>query len=100
MEGMLEYMKEEEVDYVKADVERCDKILDKFYKKATAANNREEFLMVVKKTVKKINKLTEKVEDIIETGEREAICLLIMKIGNELSYNAPDEDITEKWRLW
>jgi hypothetical protein len=100
LEGMLEYMRSDETDYNETHIERCRNILDSFYDKSTASNNRDEFLLEVETTVRKINALTEEVEDIIETGERESICLLIMKIGSELGYNEPDEDITEEWREW
>ena len=98
--GMIKYMQDGDTDYGISHVNECGVILDTFFTSANSANSSDQYLSIVRETVLKLNTLTEAVEDIIETQEREDICLLIMDVGSSLGFNDPDEDVTEEWREW
>jgi len=49
----------------------------------------------------KLNDLNKKAGyELIETDQREDICKFLIRAGELLGFNGPNEDITEEWRDW
>ena len=109
--SMVEYMdmaKQENFDcgYTQKDVNKCKKILKHYVNSLIALKRKaddQKIMKCVEKAVKALNKLNEKTGyGLIETDQREDLCLLIqnMAIETGLSNTEADGDITEEWREW
>jgi hypothetical protein len=99
-EGMIDYISED-TSYTKKDVAKCMQILNQYLESIAVTKTKDEGMAVVEKTVLELNELNEACEhELIETGQREDICEIIIIAGNLLGYNDMDDDITEEWREW
>lgn len=99
--SMMTYMEMSNPSYKKIDVDECIKILKSHVNQISKTKSKSEGMKLVKSTVTKLNKLNEKSGyQLIETGEREIICDIIIRAGQEKGYNKLDEDITEEFREW
>ncbi|MFK8031990.1 MAG: DUF5713 family protein [Gammaproteobacteria bacterium] len=97
--GMLDFM--EHGDYVKSNVDECLRILDSFYASVREAGSKEAAMLLVKEAVEALNKLNSRCSDsLIETGQREDICMAIMSACAEFGFNDEGDDVTEEWREW
>jgi len=106
--SMLEYMADCQADgetlgYTKADVERCNEILDAYIDELSVlAENpdSEEILLAVEKVVVALNELNDECAySLIETDQREMICDFIIRAAQEAGLESDEmEDITEPWR--
>jgi len=101
LRGMRDFMEEEEVGYDESHITACDAILAKFLKGMDRATDRAAGLACAREAVEALNELVELTDgELIETDQREDICLLIMRAGELRGFNAADEDVTEEWREW
>lgn len=102
-EPMLRFMQEcgEDAAFSAFDVESCKMIL-KDYLDALAAltdPTDEEIMEQVKQVVLALNELNEETEyALIETSERESICILIQDAAEACGLRAEIDDVTEEWR--
>lgn len=99
--SMTDYMESAHPNYTEKDIEKCVQILNEYNIRMANSKSKEDGMQIVKTTVLKLNELNENSgEDLIETGEREAIANIIITVGHNKGYNSEDEDITEEWREW
>lgn len=99
--SMTDYMKSAHPNYTEKDIEKCVQILTEYNIEMSNSKSKEDGMQIVKATVLKLNELNENSsEELIETGEREAIATIIITVGHNKGYNSEDEDITEEWREW
>ena len=99
--NMEDYMHENDPAYAQNDIDECILIISDYLDGIFDTTSRENAMEIVKKTVLKLNVLNQKCHySLIETNEREQIAEIIILAGNEMGYNAIDEDITEEWREW
>lgn len=99
--SMTDYMNATHPNYTEKDIEKCVQILTEYNVEMSNSKSKEDGMQVVKATVLKLNELNENSgEELIETGEREAIATIIITVGHNKGYNSEDEDITEEWREW
>ena len=99
--SMTDYMKSAHPNYTEKDIEKCVQILTEYNIEMLNSKSKEDGMQIVKATVLKLNELNENSgEELIETGEREAIATIIITVGHNKGYNSEDEDITEEWREW
>ena len=98
--SMRRYMLSGDVSYMEEDILKCSRILDEFLLSISIAENRLQGKESVRIAVLKLNALSDKHEDLIETGERERICDLMTMVGVYRGFNTEDEDVTELWREW
>lgn len=99
--SMITYMEMSNPSYTKNEVNECIKILRNHVDQISKTKSKSQAKELVKSTVFKLNNLNEKSEhQLIETGEREIICDIIIKVGHEKGYNKLEEDITEEYREW
>ena len=102
---MLDFMQEcgEDAEFSTEDAQRCGALL-KDYLDALAAleNPTDEAIMAqVKKVVLALNDLNEATDyALIETSEREAICILIQEAAVACGFQDDADDVTEEWRDW
>ena len=102
---MLEFMQEcgEDAEFSVADVENCRTILKNYiYTLDTLTDPDDDRIMdVVRQTVLALNELNERTDyALIETMEREAICMLVQDAAEECGLQAELDDVTEAWREW
>lgn len=101
LDGMREFMSDEEVAYGDAEVDRCGEILDELHAAIPTASDREEALESVRQAIVDLNELNTEADDaLIETDQREMICEFIIKLCSSHGFCEADEDITEEWREW
>ncbi|MBP3366043.1 MAG: hypothetical protein J6K96_03505 [Treponema sp.] len=102
--AMLDYMSEDEdCDYSKKDVQKCESLLLEYLDKLdNLANPTDESIMAqVKDVVLALNTLNDETDcSLIETGEREEIWQIIQDSAVECGLSSPAGDITEEWREW
>jgi len=97
--GMVSFMPHG--DYKQADIDRCVSILKDFDRHMESVTDTELALNEVRDTILKLNALNESCDDsLIETDQREGICIAIIELTQELGFNEGGEDITEEWREW
>ena len=104
-EPMLDFMQEcgDDAAFSAADVECCRTLLKSYIDALNAlpAPSDERIMSEVRRVVLALNELNEATEDaLIETSEREAICILIQEAAEECGLQAEIEDVTEEWRDW
>lgn len=102
---MLEFMKEcgADCEFSAKDVERCRALLNGYLEALAALTNPtdEAILAQVEKVVLALNELNEATDcALIETSERESICILIQDAAVECGLQADVDDVTEEWREW
>ena len=102
-EPMLDFMQEcgDDAAFSAFDVERCKMILKDYLDvlAALAEPTDEAILAQVRKTVLALNELNEETEyALIETSERESICILIQDAAEACGLRAEIDDVTEEWR--
>ena len=102
IEPLLEFHSDEDnFKDLKKDILKCEKLLLKYLdglgklKKPT----NKSILKLVKKVVLALNALNEK-NELIETEERDTICVLIEGAAVASGLENPADDITEEWRDW
>lgn len=100
---MLDFMQEcgEDASFSAFDVERCKMILKDYLDALAAlAEKTDEAIMAqVRKTVLALNELNEETDyALIETSERESICILIQDAAEACGLRAEIDDVTEEWR--
>jgi len=96
---MLAFIVDNDVNYTETDVEECQRILNMYLNDAAVVEGKPAFLNLAKTTLEKLNELNYKCNyDLIETGEREKICAIMIKSGQLKGFNKKDEDFTEEWR--
>ena len=101
IKGMLDYRADGSAGYTKADVEKCQCLLEEHLDVISVARDRDAAQACVKATVLKLNKLNAKAGyELIETDQREDICKYIITAGALLGFNGENEDVTEEWRDW
>ena len=99
--GMIDYLPYANGDYTIEDVENCRNLIENFVEKISKSKSKIEGLKLIDKVVIQLNELNNKCGGrLIETGQREDICHIIIKVGFEKGYNLKNEDTTEKLRDW
>lgn len=111
LEGMLDYMEGDEDEdegfdpgYTKSHVEKCGAILDAFLSSVfspSAKGSSDAIMASVKTAVLALNDLNDECDgSLIETGQREEICELIISSATRAGLESEEYDITEEWREW
>lgn len=101
VEGMRAYMQDGEVAYDESHIAVCEAILTKYLEAIGSATDRTSSLSLVKDAVLAFNELNEQSGcELIETGQREDICAILIRAGALRGFNSADEDVTEEWREW
>ena len=105
VEPMLDFMKEcgEDAEMSADDVERCRQILAAYVDALGALNTPadEAIMAQVERAVLALNDLNEATDyALIETSERESICMLIQDAAVECGLKADVDDVTGEWREW
>ncbi len=108
---MLEYYRSRAEDgeggYNETHIQKCAELLDEYAATLTAidapvgAKRDKKIMAAVKNVVKALNKLNEKTDyEMLETEERDNICVLIQDAAVEagLSVLPEDDDVTGEWR--
>ena len=103
VEPMMEFMREcgEDAAFSAEDVDRCKVILTNYLDSLAALTNPadDEIMEQVKTAVLALNALNEATDyALIETSEREAICILIQEAAEACGLQAEIDDVTEEWR--
>jgi len=103
IEGMTDYIADSDDSYTKADIKKCDKILQQFMARLGKLGDsapEPAILDCGKKAVLDLNALNESVDGcLIETDQREDLCENILLAARKDGL-ASDKDITEEWREW
>lgn len=104
-EPMLDFMKEcgDDAEFSAEDVESCKELLKNYVDALAALTDPadDKIMAEVKQVVLALNALNEAADyALIETSEREAICILIQDAAVECGLQAETEDVTEEWRDW
>lgn len=90
--------------YRPADIVRFGEVLDGLFEtlgELPDEGRDEAILAAVKDTVLTLNALNDDCGgNLIETGEREALCELIEAAARQAGLPPADHDITEAWREW
>lgn len=98
---------EGEGSYTEKHIQKCADLLDAYAAELAAieapagAKRDKKIMSAVKKVVLALNKLNEKTDyELLETDERESICVLIhdAAVGAGLSVLPEDDDVTGEWR--
>ena len=103
IEGMTDYIADGDDSYSKADIKKCDKILQQFITrlgKLGASATETAILDCVKQAVLDLNALNNNVDGcLIETDQREDLCEYILFAAKQSGLQQ-DGDVTEEWREW
>jgi hypothetical protein len=103
IEGMTDYIADGDDSYTKADIKKCDKILQQFMTrlgKLGASATEVAILDCVKQVVVDLNALNSSVDGcLIETDQREDLCEYILFAAKQSGLKQ-DGDVTEEWREW
>jgi hypothetical protein len=103
IEGMTDYIADGDDSYTKADIKKCDKILQQFMTRLgnlRASATEAEILDCVKQAVLDLNALNSSVDGcLIETDQREDLCEYILFAAKQSGLKK-DGDVTEEWREW
>lgn len=101
---ICEYMAEYDVDDFSAeDVKACGALLENYLDALAALRepSDEAIMAEVEKVVLALNELNEATDyALIETSERESICVIIQEAAEECGLTNGVEDVTEDWREW
>jgi hypothetical protein len=114
IDGMVSYMKfggaehENEpnfdVGYTQQNVDQCGEILETFFQTIERISEPERNLAIldaVKATVLDLNQLNSECDcGLLETGEREQLCEIIILAARKAGLVSSQDDITEEWREW
>jgi len=103
LNGMKHYMEEYNItSYDNTDINKVDDILVHYYNKMNEqVANSNNYMGIVKETVVKLNELNKKCDfSIIETDQREDICLFIIETAMQAGFVSKFIDITEEFREW
>ena len=105
VEPMLDFMKEcgDDAEFSAEDVESCKTLLKNYVDTLTELTDPadDRIMAEVKRVVLALNALNEAADyALIETSEREAICILIQDAAVECGLQADIVDVTEEWRDW
>ena len=101
--GMESYLQDvgAECGYTQTDVEACAKIVDSYVVAVSRAASPETIMDEVRKTVTRLNELNDQAGGgLIETSQREDLCLIINKGAEYAGYEVDSDDLTEEWREW
>ena len=99
--GMIDYLQYADNEYSIKDVENCINLIENFVENISKSKSKIEGLKLIDEVVIQLNELNNKCGGrLIETGQREDICHIIIKVGFEKGYNLKNEDTTEKLRDW
>jgi hypothetical protein len=107
--GMISYMEADgDSDdfeyYSQEDVDKCNVILLNYLNNVSTSSihgDSEKIMAAVEETVIALNLLNENCDhSMIETGERESICELIINAAAQAGLETDEYDITEQWRDW
>ena len=103
IEGMTDYIADGDDSYTKADIKKCDKILQQFMARLTKLGGsapEAAILDCVKKAVVDLNALNDTGGGcLIETDQREDLCEYILLAAKQSGLKQ-DGDVTEEWREW
>ena len=104
-EPMRLFMREcgEDAEYTDADIDACCQHLAAFLTalNALAAPTDEAIMAQVEAVVLALNALNEATDyALIETSERENICMIIQDAAQACGLQADVDDVTEAWREW
>lgn len=102
-EPMLDFMQEcgDDAEFSADEVESCKAVLTNYLAALAALTDPtdKEIMEQVKQVVLALNELNEETEyALIETSEREAICILIQDAAEACGLRAEIDDVTEEWR--
>ena len=98
---------EGEGGYTEKHIQKCADLLDAYIKTLASLDTKEgpkrdkQIMTVVKNLVLSLNKLNEKTDyELLETDERESICVLITDAAVQagLTELPEDDDVTGEWR--
>lgn len=99
--GMIDYLKYADNEYSKEDVEKCMSLIENFVGEISKSKSKSDGLKLIDEVVIQLNELNNKCGGrLIETGQREDICEIIIRAGFDKGYNLKNEDTTEKLRDW
>ncbi len=100
--SMTEYMKESDsVSYKQQHIDQCFEIVTWYLENMNVASDKAKGMAIVKEAVIKLNQLNETCEhELIETGQREDLCDIIIAASELKGFSEDDDDITEDWREW
>jgi hypothetical protein len=105
LENMTSFMRGDGDDssdapYSQEHIERCQSIIDTYLAKVPPGSPAPTIRDAVKTAILDLNALNEDCEcNLIETGEREDLCQLILVAARRAGLDT-DDDITEEWRDW
>ena len=103
IEGMTDFIADGEDYYTKADIKKCDKILEQFMTRLGKLGDSATdaaILDCVKQAVLDLNTLNSSVDgSLIETDQREDLCEYILFAAKQSGLKQ-DGDVTEEWREW
>lgn len=105
LKGMVEYMRDPDHDkppYEQLDVDALDAILTSFIDTTARLKSPDDaaIMNAVRDCVLKINALADRVEGMIETGQREDLCELLQNFSIAAGLRSVPDDVTEEWRTW
>lgn len=90
--------------YTQKHINRCEKLLDDYLASLTtipATGQQDYILNAVKTIVLELNKLNADCDhSLIETGEREQLCEIIIAAAQHAGIEIDEDDITYEWREW
>jgi hypothetical protein len=93
-----------DVGYTPQHVDQCGEILETFFQMIGRISELERNLAIldaVKATVLDLNQLNSECDcGLIETGEREQLCEIILLAARKAGLVSSQDDITEEWREW
>ena len=99
--GMRDFCADGEAFYDNSHVTECERVLNDFLDVISRVDSAAEASESVRRTVEELNALNERCEhQLIETGQREGICAVIIRAGFLRGFNGESEDVTEAWREW
>ena len=99
VEMMIDFLPE--TDHSQAEIDQCRSILVSLGRDIEISAARDMAMDAVRKAVVSLNILNDTCEGcLIETGEREEICIGIISLMHEKGFNDEKQDLTEEWREW
>lgn len=108
LDGMADFIEsaddDDDADYTTHEVDQCAVILEQYLEEVLSPSvygQSRKIMGSVKAAVLKLNELNDACnQSLIETGQREQICDLIISSAMQAGLKTDEHDITEAWREW
>lgn len=99
--GVREYLAEADANYGEDEVVDCGRIVDRYLEAVGNAPDQATAREAVRTSVLALNALNDRCDgQLIETDQREQLCVIIIGASALPGFNGPDEDVTGEWREW